>query len=475
MTVMQIIMTHLPPGIHGVLIICCLFITVSAFNLSPSERERSIRQNIPGRDYSELSRPSELVEVDVDVLLYMVNELNFRKETLSMTGRVKTKWNDPSLTWYPMQHNNVTFILLPRKRVWSPEIIIDNIAGEVKPIGDRAKEDLIRLEYTGMVHWDVSLTFSTHCDIDITYYPFDTQRCTLELGEWTYTRKEINFTTHSKGIVLDSYKDNGEWNIIGTFAQPKQYGAEYMQLHFGLVMKRKSLYYILNVIVPLVLISILCVISFLIPLDAGERVSYSIAVLLSLAVFLTVVSANMPSTSKYVSVLAVYLVTVMIISALTCVMTILVIRVYHRNDHECPIPLWLQKFVGSFAPLLSGSSSGIIVSQHSSPEHVAETGWSRTNTADDIHERLECWGEEPGARDFANRRRGESRVFQTTRMSMRRKKSLKQDCIRDGDQTRRPNSWKNVARAIDRFCFRLTLFIVLLTNLMMMIVLGAFS
>lgn len=164
----------------------------------------------------------------------------------------------------------------------------------------------------------------------------------------------------------------------------------------------------------------------------------------------------------------------MIIGTVTCMTTIGILRLYHRNDHEFPIPVWLQKFVSSFSPLLSRGSSSI-VSQHSSPEHMTETGWTRPNIADDLHGQLECWGEETVGSDYHSRRRSESRVFQTTRMGVRRKKSMKQENSRDGGQTRRPDSWKGVARAVDRFCFRLTLFIVILTNLMMMIVLGAFS
>lgn len=459
-----------------ILPLSCLFGTVNSFGLSPSERERSIRQNIPSRDYSIMSRPMDMVEVDLSVHLLMVSDLNTKKEILSMIGRVKTKWNDPALTWYPMQHHNVTFVLLERKQLWSPEIIIDNAAGDVKPIGDSRREDIVRLEYSGTVQWDVSINFQTYCDIDVTFYPFDTQRCTIDFGEWSYTNKEINFTTVAKGIELGPYKGNGEWDIIGTFAYPQKVGTDlqYTQLHFGLVLKRRSLYYILNIIVPLVLISILCVISFLIPLDAGEKVTYSITVLLSLAVLLSVIGGDMPSTSKHVSVLDVYLVTVMIIGTVTCMTTIGILRLYHRNDHEFPIPVWLQKFVSSFSPLLSRGSSSI-VSQHGSPEHMTETGWTRPNIADDLHGQLECWGEETVGSDYHSRRRSESRVFQTTRMGVRRKRSMKQENSRDGGQTRRPDSWKGVARAVDRFCFRLTLFIVILTNLMMMIVLGAFS
>lgn len=59
----------------SLLIIFFLSVAVNSFGLSPSERERSIRQNIPSRDYSIMSRPMDMVEVDLSVHLLMVSDL----------------------------------------------------------------------------------------------------------------------------------------------------------------------------------------------------------------------------------------------------------------------------------------------------------------------------------------------------------------------------------------------------------------
>ena len=54
------------------------------------------------------------------------------------------------------------------------------------------------------------------CQIDITFYPFDEQTCELTFGAWSYHTSKMNLTSPSELINLDSYKPNGEWEIMGT-------------------------------------------------------------------------------------------------------------------------------------------------------------------------------------------------------------------------------------------------------------------
>ena len=68
-------------------------------------------------------------------------------------------------------------------------------------------------------------------------------------------------------------------------------------------LKRKPLFYVLNIILPCVMLSILQLMVFLVPPSAGEKVSLGVTVLLSFTVFLLMVSDNMPQTSLYIPLL----------------------------------------------------------------------------------------------------------------------------------------------------------------------------
>lgn len=47
------------------------------------------------------------------------------------------------------------------------------------------------LNYTGRIQWRPPASFKSNCDIDVRYFPFDNQTCTLEFGSWTYNTNEV--------------------------------------------------------------------------------------------------------------------------------------------------------------------------------------------------------------------------------------------------------------------------------------------
>ena len=78
---------------------------------------------------------------------------------------------------------------------------------------------------------------------------------------------------------------------------------------------------------------------FLLPQESGERVSFSVTVLLSFAVFLTVIGDNIPKTSSPMPFVCYYVVIVLITSGLITCSVILCQRLHHV--YGCtPIPRW---------------------------------------------------------------------------------------------------------------------------------------
>ena len=71
----------------------------------------------------------------------------------------------------------------------------------------------------------------------------------------------------------------------------------YIDITFRVFLRRRTLYYGFNLIIPCALISSLALLTFLLPPDAGEKVSLGITVLLSLSVFSLIVADSVPSTS----------------------------------------------------------------------------------------------------------------------------------------------------------------------------------
>jgi hypothetical protein len=51
-----------------------------------------------------------------------------------------------------------------------------------------------RVYKTGEVEWELPRIFVTHCSVDVQYFPFDTQKCIVELTSWAYAIEELHIT-----------------------------------------------------------------------------------------------------------------------------------------------------------------------------------------------------------------------------------------------------------------------------------------
>jgi nicotinic acetylcholine receptor len=66
------------------------------------------------------------------------------------------------------------------------------------------------------------MIYKSYCSIDIQYYPFDIQNCTLKFGLWTYYGSLVNlqFLTDNQSSViergwdLEDYTSSIEWEIL---------------------------------------------------------------------------------------------------------------------------------------------------------------------------------------------------------------------------------------------------------------------
>ena len=67
----------------------------------------------------------------------------------------------------------------------------------------------------GTCSWVPLGLYISSCPIDITWFPFDDQNCTMKFGSWTYDGSKINLTAKYDSIDINTYKQNGEWKLLG--------------------------------------------------------------------------------------------------------------------------------------------------------------------------------------------------------------------------------------------------------------------
>ena len=93
-------------------------------------------------------------------------------------------------------------------------------------------------------------------------------------------------------------------NYYFSISEPGSQQPTETDITFYITIRRKTLFYTVNLILPTVLISFLCVLVFYLPAEAGEKVTLGISILLSLVVFLLLVSKILPPTSLVLPLIA---------------------------------------------------------------------------------------------------------------------------------------------------------------------------
>ncbi|KAL2744329.1 neuronal acetylcholine receptor subunit alpha-7-like isoform X2 [Vespula maculifrons] len=149
------------------------------------------------------------------------------------------------------------------------------------------------------------------------------------------------------GGDISSFITNGEWDLLGVPGKRNEiyYNCcpePYIDITFVVIIRRRTLYYFFNLIVPCVLIASMAVLGFTLPPDSGEKLSLGVTILLSLTVFLNMVAETMPATSDAVPLLGTYFNCIMFMVASSVVSTILILNYHHRNADTHEMSEWVR-------------------------------------------------------------------------------------------------------------------------------------
>lgn len=157
-----------------------------------------------------------------------------------------------------------------------------------------------------------------------------------------------NSDTVDYGMDLQDFYLSVEWDVMKVPAvRHEEYYScceePYIDIVFNLTVRRKTLFYTVNLIIPCVGLSFLSVLVFYLPSDSGEKVSLCISVLVSLTVFFLLLSEIIPPTSLVVPLLGKYLLFTMVLVTLSVVVTIIVLNVNFRSPVTHRMRPWVYK------------------------------------------------------------------------------------------------------------------------------------
>uniref|UniRef100_A0A8C6WIB1 Acetylcholine receptor subunit beta n=1 Tax=Neogobius melanostomus TaxID=47308 RepID=A0A8C6WIB1_9GOBI len=300
-------------------------------------------------NYNQKVRPSlspeDRVVVRVGMVLSSFVGLNMKNEEMSTIVVMDLAWTDYRLQWKPKEHDGITVLRIPAAKVWLPDIVLLN---NNDGVFDVALHVHVQVYNTGKVTWTPPALYLSSCSVKVEYFPFDWQNCSMVFRSYTYdaTEIDIQYSLDSSGkeiseILLDE-SFSGEYWYIRHKPSRKNRDDE-----------RKPLYYVFNIILPCILITIIAIFNFYLPPDAGEKMGLSINVLLTLTVFLLLLADKIPETSLGVPIIVNYLMFTMILVTFSVIMSVVVLNLHHRSPNTHQMPLWIRRiFLHMLPPYL---------------------------------------------------------------------------------------------------------------------------
>ncbi|XP_059171412.1 neuronal acetylcholine receptor subunit alpha-2-like [Physella acuta] len=302
------------------------------------------------RGYERSVRPvrnaSSPVVIQMGLTLTQVLDMDEKNQVLITNVWLDHEWVDEFLVWEPSKFNNITKLRIPCHKIWLPDMVLYNNAAEYT---DGLMPANAMVEPNGNVFWPVPTKLQSSCKVDVTYFPFDSQECSLKFGSWTYDGYQVDITNRTSEVDLSNYIVNGEWELlyVKCVRNVVRYACcdePFPDVTFYIKIRRRTLYYMYNVVFPCVMMSALTLLVFCLPPDSGEKIALGITVLLAFSVFMLAVAENLPETSEFVPLISIYLTIVMALTSVSVIMTVFVLNLHHRGPHKHSVPTWLKKF-----------------------------------------------------------------------------------------------------------------------------------
>ncbi|XP_026467576.1 acetylcholine receptor subunit alpha-like [Ctenocephalides felis] len=296
-------------------------------------------------NYNKLVRPvvnvTDALTVKIKLKLSQLIDVNLKNQIMTTNLWVEQSWYDYKLKWEPKEYGGVEMLHVPSDHIWRPDIVLYNNADGNFEVTLATKATL---NYTGRVEWRPPAIYKSSCEIDVEYFPFDEQTCVMKFGSWTYDGFQVDLRHRDEqtgsnvvdiGIDLSEFYTSVEWDILEVPAvrNEKFYTCcdePYLDITFNITMRRKTLFYTVNLIIPCMGISFLTVLVFYLPSDSGEKVSLSISILLSLTVFFLLLAEIIPPTSLVVPLLGKFVLFTMILDTFRSVVIYLIGFASHR-------------------------------------------------------------------------------------------------------------------------------------------------
>ncbi|XP_021948841.1 glutamate-gated chloride channel alpha isoform X2 [Folsomia candida] len=247
----------------------------------------------------------EPIPVDFSMLVFNVFDIKEILEEISLEVNYKLYWKDTRLSNWTKNidpgQKSATMSTALLHKVWHPDIFIDHIKRVTQP-------QLISPASSLKIYSDGSLRYTSRillvltCRMSFYYYPADTQECNVTMKSFAFSTKQIDLRwrdgigallaksieVHNFDVALETYPDYLQTTKSNNFSA----------LVFGIKLRRKLSYHIIQTYIPSTMFTVVSWLSFLVPPDSTPgRMAICVTTLLTVTAMFGATKQNTPNVA----------------------------------------------------------------------------------------------------------------------------------------------------------------------------------
>ncbi|CAB3409585.1 unnamed protein product [Caenorhabditis bovis] len=303
-------------------------------------------------DYDISIRPvqneNDVITLNISLNSMTVLVLDPTEETVTFSCEFILQWQDEFLKWN-MSEYNITWIKLKEDLVWIPDTTVTTSVSTTSLLDP--SDRYVSLKYDGTIRQSIYAVFKNLCDMNVEKFPYDVQKCLINIGPFTYTSSEIHCVAGPEIFENSTYfEGNSEWDFEGVtnthvYSVDPDVNFTYSEINFTLIVRRRPQFYVWVLLIPTYIITVVCIFGLFTPSSSlgyrEERVNLGITTLLSSAVILQIVASSMPKTSE-LPLLGNFILAEIFVVAIGVLFAVLVLSIHHRaHTREWRPPSWL--------------------------------------------------------------------------------------------------------------------------------------
>ena len=269
-----------------------------------------------------------------------LTSLDMTTGKLLASGYLYVSWTDEQLVWNSSDFNNLTRLTVSPQDIWTPELV-QGSGVEVSHIMAPAW-----LSDQGIVTWLIGSSFEGDCILDVRKFPFDQHKCVFSIQPSAYDASEITlkFLTNMSATFL--FGENGEWEVISPKAEIVVFVEPLSRVSFNayllsLTLKRRYLFVFVHTSIPYWLLALLNTMIFVVPIRSGERVTFSVTILLAFIFFTSNISDDLPHNSLRLSYVSICMAALNAATTLSIIMSVIFCRI--DSEYITSVPDWLKR------------------------------------------------------------------------------------------------------------------------------------